>query len=207
MKTIAAILAAAMFSTAAAQDRSMTRRLEAVKVTLDFQNAPLSAVLDYLRDAGGLDFVLHQSLAADARVTLRLKDVSLRTALKLALKGCGASAVERGGVIVIGPREAVAPALRTRLHDIRDLTFKLLDFEGPTMEFGKAPGIRVDWDMGGPEPIHQEEFLEDLIRISTGNVWEDGASITRVNGWLVVTQSARVQEDIAALLNRMRAVR
>lgn len=208
MKTIAAILAAAMISTAAAQDRAhVTRRLEAVKVTLDFQNAPLSSVLEYLRDAAGLDFVLHHALAADTRVTLRLKDVSLRTALKLALRGCDASAVERDGVIVIGPREAVAPALRTRLHDIRDLTFVLRDFEGPTMEFGAAPGIRVDWDMGGPEPVHHKEFLHDLVWASTGGVWENGASITEISGWLVVTQTARVQEEIAALLNRMRTIR
>ena len=208
MKAIAAILAALMVSTAAAQDRGPgARKLSSIKVSVDFQNAPLSSVLDYFRDAAGLDFVLHPAVAADFRVTLRLKDVSLRTALKLALRGCGATAVVRDGVIVVGPREAVAPALRTRLYDIRDLTFRLQDFEGPTMEFGAKPGILISLDFGERDPIHHEGFIRDLVRDSTGGAWEDGASITQVPGWLVVTQSARVQEEIAALLDRMRALR
>jgi len=208
MKALAAMLAAAIFSTAAAQDRApVTRRLESVKVTVDFQNASLSSVVDYFRDATGLDFVLHHALAADSRVTLRLKDVSLRTALKLALRGCGASAVLRDGVIVIGPRETLAPPMQTRLHDIRDLTFILRDFEGPTMEFAKKPGIWTDWDTGFCPPVLHEEFFGDLVQFSTGNVWEEGASISMINGWLVVTQTSKIQEEIASFLNRMRTVR
>lgn len=212
MKTIAAILVVTMVSTAAAQDRvALKRRLESARISVDFRNAPLASVIDYFREAGDLNIALHPSVDAELRVTLRLKDVRLRTALKLTLSGHGLGAALRDGVIIVGPRETVAPSLQTRLHDIRDLTFALQDFPGPSMEFAPVAGVLFNccaWRLDDPEVcLNSAEWLEDLVRISTGGGWDDGPSITRMPGWLVVTQTARVQDEIASFLDRLRAMR
>ncbi|MCL4204426.1 MAG: hypothetical protein KJ000_18225 [Pirellulaceae bacterium] len=73
------------------------KRLVDTTATYEFIETPLSEVLDYVSDATGANIILHhrslieRNIRADTPVTLSLKDVKPRTALRLILDSVGKS--------------------------------------------------------------------------------------------------------------------
>ncbi|HEY3226700.1 MAG TPA: hypothetical protein VGK61_06895, partial [Planctomycetota bacterium] len=83
-------VAAAQEDSARTQELGKVRdRLASMKITLDFQNAKLEDVIAYFQEYSGLNFHLATEVAKSgeepARVTLKVRDVTLKTALKLVL--------------------------------------------------------------------------------------------------------------------------
>jgi hypothetical protein len=202
---IITLLAVAVFcGTSHAQEKGRDLRLASV----DFKNATLDDVVSYFRECSGLNFHLDSAAwANDARVTLRLKDVPLMTALKLVLKPRDLECVIRDGVIVIAPRAGSQTV--TRVYDTRDLMLGLEDFPGPRMEL-RTPGMGLGMGcyfipIEEPRVNGSADFLADLVKANTGGArWESETSITMVNGLMVVTQSQAVHEEIQVLLNLLR---
>jgi hypothetical protein len=211
---LAALLVGAGF--ALGQDERKTdalRRLETMRITLDFQNAPLEDVAGFLRDATGMNFVidseLHARLAPEQlKVTFKVKDLQLKSALRLLLSTRDMSAVWREGVIFIQHREKSAAAATTlRVYDVRDLFFKIEDFPGPSMELGQRPGTLITMPDDPPAGVMSEELVTELIQAHTGGgSWDSahGAGIALTNGLLVVTQTRAVHEEIRRLLDLLR---
>ena len=116
------------------------RRLESMKVTVDFKNASVEDVVGSIRSATGLSFVLHPNVAAvRPDVTLKIRDVSAKTVLKLVLGPRGLAAVWRDGAIVVMPRDRVRSNCVVRIYDICPLKMKNEDFPGPRVELGPTP--------------------------------------------------------------------
>ena len=63
------------------------------KVSVNFDNAPLRAVLNYLSRSCGVNIVLDEKALSgtDYKVTIDLRDLSLQQALEAVLRGCGLS--------------------------------------------------------------------------------------------------------------------
>jgi len=223
MRLLAAAAIAMIGGTALAQEsgadpvKRLRDKLATMKISLDFNNAKLDEVIAYFQEYSGLNFHLDPDARSkdgeESRVTLKLKDVTLRTALKLVLNPRDLGCVYRDGVIVIATKAKLGSQTVTRVYDVRDLLFRLRDFAGPRVEL-TVPGGAGAALAGASFTLEEEpkgeiteEFLTDLIKTNTGErSWDDNsaASITQFNGLLVISQSKPVHEEIRRLLDLLR---
>lgn len=186
-------------------------RMESLRVTVAFHETPLDEAVDYLRDLSGLNIVVDPRARTEARVTLRLKNLSFKSTLKLMLGTLDLGATFRDGAIVVVPKDVLRRNTELRVYDVRDLLQKIQDFPGPTMELSRdpeSPGPKINWL---PEPVSPvgDDFLIEMVKANTGGgSWDaDGASVQLANGLLIVTQTKGTHAEVARLLDGMRRVR
>ncbi len=198
--------------------QDVLRKLSGQRISLEFHEAFIEEIVDYLRDATGLNIIIHQEVLQshsedELRFTIRVKNLRLKSALKLLLGMRDLTATYRGGVLVIVSRDSVHRALNTRVYDVRDLLFKIRDFPGPTVELaapggsgGALTGATFTIDEEGSSPI-TEDFLTEIVTTNTaGDSWDENenVAITLVNGLLIVTQSGKAHREVQKLLNLLR---
>ena len=207
---IATMLALALVQDAAREDA--LRRISTQKVTVDFDQVKLGDALDFLRDATRLNLVLLPSAAAkDAEqpVSLKARDLPVRSVLKLMLHGRGLTVAWRDGALAVVPVEELQDAVVMRIYDVRSQLVKIMDFPGPRMELtsptASTPIPTLGIELFEPKPIIEPDFLVDLIRSNTGGrSWDAGkASMDLADGRLVVTQTPAVHREIEALLRKV----
>ncbi len=223
MRLLAAVVVAAIGGTALAQEtgpdpvKKIKDQIASIKITLDFTNAKLEEVIAYFQEYSGLNFHLDSDARAkegeDSKVTIKLKDVTLKTALKLILNPRDLACVYRDGVLLIASKAKLGSLTVTRVYDVRDLLFRLRDFAGPRVEL-TVPGGAGAALAGASFTLEEEpkgelteEFLTDLIKTNTGErSWDDSSatSISQINGLLVISQSKPVHEEIRRLLDLLR---
>jgi hypothetical protein len=218
MKTMtmaAAILA--MAATVRADDsRAETiRKLDTMKVSVDFEDVKLPEALDYLRDFTGLNLVVlpkAMEKEGDTKIRLKVKDLSVKSVLKLLLASRGLTVGYRDGALVVLPKEDLQDATTMKLFDVRSLLVKLQDHAGPRMELVQPGKSGVGPIMGvtileepKPPPV-DEDFMVQLIRENTGSgSWDSNpkAAINLTNGMLVVSQTPSVLREVDALLGKL----
>ncbi|HVR85968.1 MAG TPA: hypothetical protein VMU54_16730 [Planctomycetota bacterium] len=210
MKTIAAYLSMAAGVWAGEGREDAVRKLETLRVTVDFENVKLPEAIDYLRDVSGLNLILvPKAMEKDGETIIRLKvkDLSMKSVLKLLLSSRGLTVAFRDGALVVLPKEELQDSTAMRLFDVRALQVRIQDFAGPTIELagatGKKPGVVVNFP---EEPKVQlpDDFLLDMIKANTGGgSWDSNprAALNLNNGTLVVTQTPSVLREIDQLLN------
>ena len=228
MKTMMATLAllAVMAAPLAAQGgisgvderkQKIINKLNNQRLDVDFKNARLEDALSFLRDFSGLnlhvDAGVHELLSdEELMVTLKVKNLLLKSILKLMLGQRGLSAMYQDGVVLIVPKSKIDEAVKLAMYDVRDMLFKLRDFPGPTVELvspnaAGGPLTGATFTLDEPRSTITEEFLTEIIMNNTGDrTWDENpnASITLTNGVLVVSQSKRVHSEIRKLLNQLR---
>jgi type II secretory pathway component GspD/PulD (secretin) len=196
----------------------VVRKLSTMKVTMDFVDRPLEEVLSFLRDFSGLNIVVDaevsQNMGDDAlKVTMRVKELTLKSVLKLMLSSKNLTATYKEGVVLIVPKGKVDKAVVLQIYDVRDLLVKIQDFAGPRVELvspsagGGGPLTGASFTLEEPKSTITEEFITEMIRSNTGDrTWDENpnASITLANGMLIVSQSRRVHEEIKRLVNLLR---
>lgn len=192
----------------AAQEEDV-RKLENGKVSVDFRDTSLEDAIDFVREFAAINLIVDPRVH-DRRVTLKLRDVSLKSCLRLMLRPLDLKLAYREGAWVVVPREA-AGRLALRVYDVRDVLLKVQDFPGPKVELsgpGQAPDVIITLPDEPKGPI-SEDFLLEMVRANTGgDSWEGGeASVSLANGMLVVIQSRVVQDEVASLLARLRRFR
>jgi len=213
--TMAGLLAMAALAYAGDTGREDTvRKLETMKVTVDFQDIKLSEAMDYLREVTGLNFVLLPRAAekdGDFKVRLRARDLSVKSTLKLMLSGRGLTVAFRDGALVVLPQEDLQENVVLELYDVRSQLIRLQDFPGPRMELvspksGGPSGLLTGIELIEPkDPVVPPDMLVELIKDNTGfRSWENkNAFIELRNGMLVVSQSPKVHREIKALLAKL----
>lgn len=208
MTTLAAILATALAAWAGDTREDAARRLETMKISVDFEDVKLPEAVDYLRDITGLNLVLlPKAMDKDAETKIRLKvrDLSVKSVLKLVLAPRGLGATWRDGAVVILPREDLQDSTTVRMFDVRALQVKIQDFMGPKVELtspaSKQMGVTVTLEE--PKDPIPDDFLLEMIRVNTGSgTWDSNpkAAITLNNGMLTVSQTPAVLREIDRLL-------
>jgi hypothetical protein len=184
------------------------RRLEGMKITVDFDNVKLPEAIDYLRDVSGLNLVLlPKAMEKDGEAVIRLKvkDLSVKSVLKLLLSSRGLTASYRDGAIVILPKEELQGTTTMRIFDVRALQVKIQDFAGPKVELTTKPkDVGILTTLEEPKGVIDDDFLLQMVKTSTGaGSWDSnpGAVAELHNGQLVVTQTPAVLREIENLLN------
>ncbi len=175
------------------------------KVTLQFQDASLASIVDYVRDLTNVNFVLGAKARekAETPITIHVKDLSVKSALALVLKPLGLTTVWRDGVFLItAPEEE---PLLLQIYDVRDLLYPIADM----------PGVEIALDASGLGATFQQDAppeptilpLEEIVKTHVGGKsWEENSktSIRLQNGLLVIKQTREVHAEIRRLIGKLR---
>src|SRR5438105_12212409 len=140
MKTMTALMAMAALAWAGDSREDAVRKLETMKVTVNFEDVRLPEAVDYLRDVTGLNLVLlprAMEKDGESKIRLKVKELSVKSVLKLLLSSRGLTATYRDGAVVILPKEDLQDSAVMRMFDVRALQVKIQDFAGP---IGKSTG-------------------------------------------------------------------
>jgi len=193
-------------------------RINTMRVSVDFTNSPLEEAVGFLRDFTGLNILVdaevYKNQSEDQlKITLKVKELSLKSVLKLMLGSRELTAMYKEGVILVVPKSKVDKAVTLQLYDVRDLLVKIQDFVGPKVELAspqkgsQGPLVGGVFTIEEPHSVITEEFITDMVKQNTGDKsWDENpnASMNLTNGVLVVSQSRKVHEEIKRFINLLR---
>lgn len=204
--TLAVLMAA---SVASAQDaREIERKIAAVKVSTDFKDTSLDEVVEFLRELAGVNIMVDPALKEkNIQVTLKVKDVSVRTVLNLIAEMNSIGWKYREEVLYLTTPDKLKEDVVLKIYDVQDLLAPIRHFPGAEIGLteegvGFTP---TPPDDTGAETL--ENVLEDLIKTHTGlKSWEDNpnASIQLNKGLLIIRQTRQVHQEVARFLARLR---
>lgn len=183
------------------QVHNAIRQKLAHSVTVEFTDAPLSEVVAFLSQAAGVPIMIERGalddvgLGTDTPVTITLKDISLRSLLRLMLHELDLTYIVRDEVLMITTPEQAENCRCTRLYQVSDLATPLQPVPIET------------------EPRSRFQVLRDVITaVIAPDSWYHvgGAGAISVHdawGVLAVSQTDEVHERIEALLATIRRTR
>jgi hypothetical protein len=211
MKTLAALailgLAATTLGAQDSKKSTYEAKLKNLRLSLDFKEAPLDQVLDYLREISDLNLLADAKVREKALViTMAVKELTLGSVLKLMLQPHGCDVMYRDGVLMVMTKEDVADrTMKMEIYDCRDILHPV----------GHFPGVDIDLNAGGsgvlvgepPADEAGEAPIEELVRTHTGGrSWEENpkAGLRLQNGLLVVKNTPEVHRQVRRLLDLLR---
>jgi len=169
------------------------------KTEMDFLEVPLSDLADYLSDYHEIGVIIDTKALDDVGievsipVTVHLSNVSLRSALNLALRPLSLTWTIHADVLLITTTEQAETMLTIRVHDVADLvTFR--DAEGELWE---------DYDA----------LIDSITSTIAAETWCDVGGPGSISGGtfgtakvLTVSQTYPIHRQIAELLEQLRTV-
>jgi type II secretory pathway component GspD/PulD (secretin) len=202
------------------EDKAVRERLESETMDMDFADAPLAEVVDYLRNTTGLNIIIHPDVNKEfpdedsLKVNLTLTNAKLSSILNLILSLKDLAYSISNGVLIISTQKRMVEKPIVRLYNIRDLTGKLNDFPGVDMTLSTEE--RDESTISGATLKEEEskestttmteEQLTDLIKNNIGKATWDASdcSIETRPGTLIVRQTESIHKQIDSLLNDLR---
>jgi hypothetical protein len=150
------------------------------RVTLDFQDAAVTDVIDFLRDVSKVNIVVAPAVTLGApTITLKAKDMTLGNTLHWVTKMTNTHMGYIHGALFISD-QPVQEASVTRLYDISSMTMAIRDFPGPTLALN-AGG--ADGGVGGAlfrsaeedstSSPSSEEIAEIIKKVVAPGKWND----------------------------------
>lgn len=201
------------------QRDEIVSKLHNIKISLDFRETPLVDVMDFVSALSGINILIDPRVYEEVdeerlKISVKVDDLRLGSALRLMLGLRGMTAVYREGVLIVVTKQSLEDEVDTRLYDVHDLLRAITDFVGPTIELNTGEGSSDAVEPGAfiTEPANPPPTPGRLVEMIQGacapETWgNDKVSIQVTNGVLVVRQSREVQREVAAFLNRLRASR
>lgn len=162
-----------------AKDQVVYRRLDETVVSFTFNEQPLVEALEFLATLGEVNIVLDRRKVEEGKsVTLRLKDVTLATAVNLIAEQVELKWTVKDGVVFVSDEEGVKQEPVTVVYDVRSLLAQPPDFEGPEIDLGEiGRSDTTDEDGGGGWPGESEpredeekaktraEMMDELVQL------------------------------------------
>ncbi len=193
-----------------------TKPLPRAGNAVDFQSVPLGDVLDYLRDAAGVNLYINWpalELAGVSRnqpITLNLRSVSVGKLLDLTLAQCAAPGSAplawyvSDGVVHVTTAELADREMITRIYSVHDLIADVPDFQAPTLSLSSnasssgGSGNNIFSGSGTDAPGSQqmtreqrgEKLVATIVAVVRPEIWQangGSASIRFYNGQLIIT--------------------
>ena len=161
----------------------------------EFVNTPLRGVVDYLKDRYHIEVQLDNKaladvgIAPDTPITQSVKDVSLRSALRLMLKEHGLTYVIAEEVLLITTPEDADNKLETKVYPVADLV----------VPPGATDAEEADFDS-------LIDLLKQNVRPTS---WDDSGGVGSISPFgtnlsLVISQNQEVQDEISDVIDRLR---
>lgn len=150
------------------------------RVTLDFQDAPVTDVVDFLRDVSKVNIVVAPGVTLRApTITLKAKDMTLGNTLHWVTKMTGTHMGFIHGALFISD-EPVKEASVTRMYDISSMTMAIRDFPGPEVALnaggtngGLGGGLFQPVDDDSNSSPSTEEIEEIIKKVVAPGKWSD----------------------------------
>ncbi len=101
MTLLSVVLAAAMAAAAPAQAARASAAPGEARISVDFKDADVLDIVRLMAELGEFQVVAHPGITC--KLTLKLKEVPLQTALDLTLKTCGLGYEEESGIFRVAP--------------------------------------------------------------------------------------------------------
>ncbi len=191
------------------EDKTIVDKLHSIRITIDMQNAPLTAIVDYIREISGLNIHISGIDNPEGEmISFKVQDIVLDGALRLMLQPRNKAYMVRDGVVLITTADALKKRVKLDLYDVQDLTYGMADFPGVDISLSQdSIGTAI---AAGEEAIQQftGEDLANLIKNTIHkDQWEeaDGKSIQFQNGLLIVRNSIEMHKQIRKFLSDLRA--
>ncbi|MHC5011046.1 MAG: hypothetical protein ACYTG6_08870 [Planctomycetota bacterium] len=197
------------------QDASITQILTVLDSKrvkgLTWEGANLDQVVNYLRTITGLNFFITSRVRAEkfdeVVVDLSLDDVTVKTVLDLVTEPYELKWEPRAGVVTIATTDEVRGDMSLRYFDVKDLNVAIQSFVGQEINLVPSNFMPPEPpELPEPEPIFPADGLVDLIRETIGDeaTWEEPASIDTRNGIIIARNTARILNQVQALLDDLR---
>ena len=193
-----------------------------------FKAAPLSEVIDFLRDLTGANFLVDwrafeaAGIESKTPVTIQLRDVPAATVLSSALQSAGGGTVVlsyrlQNNIVHVSTTESIALETEIRLYNVRDLLVEAMRFHRsfhhaatsavPTTRpesqgvYAQAPGAWTEEELSAT--------LQSLIRGTVDpDTWQDNGGRTGAchywAGKLLIVQTPENHDQIERFLNMLR---
>jgi hypothetical protein len=180
---------------------------------VEFNEVPLKMAIEYIKDKHQIEIRLDEkglketTIAVDTPLTINIKGISLRSALKQMLSELpnDPTFVIRDDVLVITSRERAAQYKLLRIYNVSDLvedtTLRHLE---PQPGYGRPPREQPYDELNSLANVVQQ-----AIEPGTWDPAQDNSVvplISRRTPILVVRHSAIAQEEVASLLRSLRDV-
>ena len=167
------------------------------RLSLNFQDIPVRAVLQLIADFTGLNVVVSDSV--DGNLTLRLKNVPWDQALDIILKAKGLSKRESGNVMLVAPSEEIAAQEKIDLEASQAITdlapLRSVFF---TVNFAKVTELEALFTGGGGGGGGGESAAGGSLLSTRGSVIIDERTNT-----LIVKDTDEVISEIRRILNKL----
>jgi hypothetical protein len=166
-------------------------------VPLRFERANLGDLVDWLRDKQGLKTVVDQAAIEqvgpwrELEIDVKVEHLPLKSALRLTLEPLKLSFVQRDDVLVVTTLDKARSNVYPVVYPVGDLLPKLA-----------IPG--------NPEAFNYRPLTELITNVVAWKSWDDEGgkgSLATFETSLVVSQTAEIHDEIAALLADVRRVR
>ncbi len=193
------------------EDKSIQDKLKSIKITIDMQNAPLTAVIDYIREISGLNFVIDNKAIENPdqeMISIRVADIVLDGVLRLMLQPKQKVHVVQGGVVLITSTETTKKQVPLELYDVQDLTFGLQDFPGVDIVLSQDTiGTAIITDTGATQQFTGDDLVNLIKNVIHKDQWEesDGKSLQFQNGLLICRNTIEVHRAVRKFLSDLRA--
>jgi hypothetical protein len=177
--------------TVAKIEKALTSPLHSQGLT--FADTPLKAVMNQIQDEYGFPIEIdtaaldEMGIGSDEPVTIKLSGISLRSALQLALRHRQLTYVVLDEVLMITTPEAAEHHLQVCVYDVREI-------------------------VGPAKAQSSDQLIDAIVSCVATDTWaENGGGEAEIRwlepGFLIVSQTQAVHEEIQGLLAAIRAVR
>ncbi|MEK7484984.1 MAG: hypothetical protein AABZ60_11710 [Planctomycetota bacterium] len=193
--------------------KELKLKLESTKVTLDFQNAQLMEVFQFIRDVSACNIVVDSAVESieTQDVCLNVTDLPVQNCINLLCSMYKLRAVFTNGVLLIAPENKIKEKVYLKVYDTRDLVFQIKDFPGIRLAIGeKKEGAVGVTALFSTEPektaFNDADKLLELLKETVDNDWEqEGQSIAVHGNKVLATTSKSVHRQLEYLINELRA--
>lgn len=193
-------------------------KLDTLRIDLDFTDANLYDIIEFIREFAKINIEIHPDVKkegiADKKITFQMKELVLKSVLKLLLRQYGLDYAFEDRVLIITKPEIAEGQPVLEVHDVRDLLQTIRDFPGPDLELSAgAAGGQTGATFGAEQaekPVVTQEQLLALIKENIApQTWEerrDEVSLAMTgNGQLLVIHTPKVQQELRDFLKSLRS--
>jgi hypothetical protein len=196
-------------------EADMDRKLDGQKISVNFDQTPLDEAINFIRDVTGLNVAISSAAqerldAEHPKVTLRLRDISVRNAIYHVLGADEQLVCEvRPDMLVVNSKDTVKKKSVTTFYDVSDIIDSRPDYVAPTMGLPdgkgkKNTGAIVDFGKDDEKKNRGTGLDKDkLVEVVQKLAGED-AAVELVGGQLMVRTTEAAHARIAAELEGRR---
>lgn len=190
----------------AERDRAVMDKLKSMRLSFEWEDTPLREVVNFLREATGLNFLFDSGADPEQTVTFSVRDITIDAMLKYILQPLDLTYYVEEGIVHISDSETFATKqVKLEVFDVQDITFRLVDMPGREITFGDT-GVQMVDQPAEAQPQWGGEDLVELIRqtVDPPSWDQEGRDILFQNGLLIVRATPDVMKKILKFLTMLR---